>query len=36
MKLAVARQQEETKNGGFELSSLEAELDKTSETINRG
>ena len=34
IELAVARQQEETKNGAFELSSLEAELDKTSETIN--
>jgi chromosome segregation protein len=32
--VAVARQQEETKNGASELTALEASLDKTTETIN--
>jgi chromosome segregation protein len=31
---AVARQQEETKNGAAELAQLETDLDKTTETIN--
>ncbi len=31
---AVARQQEETRNGAAELTALEASLDKTTETIN--
>lgn len=34
IELAVARQQEETKNGAAELTALESELDKTTETIN--
>jgi len=32
--VAVARQQEETRNGASELTALEASLDKTTETIN--
>ena len=31
---AVARQQEETRNGAAELTELEASLDKSTETIN--
>jgi chromosome segregation protein len=34
IEVAVARQQEETKNGAAELTLLEADLDKTTETIN--
>ena len=34
IEVAVTRQQEETKNGASELTLLEAELDKTTETIN--
>ena len=34
IEAAVARQQEETKNGAAELTALEAELDKTTGTIN--
>jgi len=34
IEAAVARQQEETKNGAAELTLLEADLDKTTETIN--
>ncbi len=34
IEAAVARQQEETRNGATELSALEAELDKTTEEIN--
>ncbi|MGA2914288.1 MAG: chromosome segregation protein SMC [Methanoregula sp.] len=32
--VAVARQQEETRNGAAELTALEVSLDKTTETIN--
>jgi chromosome segregation protein len=32
--VAVARQQEETRNGSAELTALETRLDKTTETIN--
>ena len=34
IEAAVARQQEETKNGASELALLETDLDKTTETIN--
>ncbi len=34
IEAAVARQQEETKNGAAELTRLEADIDKTTETIN--
>jgi chromosome segregation protein len=34
IEAAVARQQEETKNGASELTQLETDLDKTTETIN--
>jgi chromosome segregation protein len=34
IEAAVSRQQEETKNGAAELALLEADLDKTTETIN--
>ena len=34
IETAVARQQEETRNGTAELTILEADLDKTTETIN--
>jgi chromosome segregation protein len=34
IEAAVARQQEETRNGAAELSALEAELDRTTEAIN--
>lgn len=34
IEAAVARQQEETKNGAAELTLLEADLDKTTETIS--
>jgi chromosome segregation protein len=34
IEVAVARQQEETRNGASELTALEASLDKTTETIN--
>ena len=34
IEAAVARQQDETKNGAAELSALEAELDKTTEAVN--
>jgi chromosome segregation protein len=34
IEAAVARQQEETKNGASELTLLETDLDKTTETIN--
>jgi chromosome segregation protein len=34
IEAAVARQQEETRNGAAELTELEANLDKTTETIN--
>jgi chromosome segregation protein len=34
IEAAVARQQEETRNGAAELTALEAELDRTTEIIN--
>ncbi|MDO9034330.1 MAG: chromosome segregation protein SMC [Methanoregula sp.] len=34
IEAAVARQAEETRNGGAELAALEGELDKTTEAIN--
>ncbi len=34
IEVAVARQQEETRNGSAELTLLETDLDKTTETIN--
>jgi chromosome segregation protein len=34
IEVAVARQQEETRNGASELTALEASLDKTTEAIN--
>jgi chromosome segregation protein len=34
IEAAVARQQDETKNGAAELTLLEADLDRTTETIN--